>query len=104
MLSDAPTAGKTQSSWLARCETLEALAHELRRFAVNALLISDQATPYVRVHLSGTAGDRVTLSLRDGQEVYEWSSTQGQHPTMDPAGAARRMATQLGRERRLGGM
>lgn len=88
-------------SWLDTVERLEALAAELRRCGIAASLVPDRTSPFVHVRLPGTDGDRVVVSRRDGEDVYEWASVRGQHPAIDPAGGARRIATQLHREQRL---
>lgn len=87
--------------WLSTVDQLEALAAELRRYGIAASLIPDRACPFVHINVPGADGDRVILSRRDGERVYEWTSVRGQHPAIDPAGAARRIATQLHREQRL---
>lgn len=85
------------SRWLADTRQLEEVAHELRgRYLIDAHLVPDQATPYVRVSVPGTGGDRVSVTSGDDRR-FLLGATGVTHPLFDPTGAARRIATRLRR-------
>ena len=84
--------------WLRNVEALESVAAQLRSYLVTALLVPDQARPYVRVSLPDTCGEEIRVIAEEGRDCYLMVSRDDTHPVMDAPGCARRLATRLRRE------
>ncbi len=98
MLADQPTSAQTQE---ARVKPLRWLEAELRMYGLATVLVPDPMRAYLRV-VHGAATETVWLDTHDGHRCYRWGEPPATtHPLFDPAGAARRIATGLRRERRV---
>lgn len=96
-MHDESTATRTHER---RIGSLRHLDHELTLSGVSAYLVPDGPSPYLRVELSGTHGENVRVSVRDGQRCYLWAGGDAAHHSLaDPAGAARRILIALGERR-----
>lgn len=82
-----------------RIKPLRWLADEINAMSAVATLMPDQFTPYVHVSVPSTCGFRVTVTMRDGEHLYEWGDWDFTHRLSDPAGCARRIVTWLRKER-----
>lgn len=99
MLPDLPTIAQAHEQ---RLKPLRWLAAELRLYGLSALITTDRDQPFLRVALDGASGDadaKVRVGRRDGHPCYVWAGGAADHPLFDPAGAARRLAVALRRER-----
>lgn len=100
MLPQAPAPEKPpETEYDRRRKPLQWLADEVNSMSATANVMMDQYTPYVNVNVPRTLGYRVTMTMRDGRHVYQWSGWDITHPVADPAGAARRIVIALQKER-----
>ncbi len=95
MLADQPTTDQMREARLTPLRWLEA---ELNMYGVATVLVPDPVRAYLRL-VHGAATETVWLATYEGQRVYRWGEPSTTHPLFDPAGAARRLAVMLRRER-----
>ena len=76
----------------AHVRPLHELTGDLRGHALTVDFVPDVATPHVIVQLVNAT---ITVTLTGGR--FRWGKPPADHPILDPAGCARRIATSLRR-------